>query len=226
MPCRQALKSILEVRGKYPLDNFGFADRMKWNLDERRFENDVEELRLGTQRLRETAQAIREARAPRQTQPDTNQTKPICPNGSGCRQPGCGLRNEHPWAATCKDGKDCCAPGCTKFHPKTGHCPNGPTCLNISSCPKAHPWPFHSPQATDGWCQARQGCPGYDGVCPLKHPRKAPCKNGSSCWKRPTCTYDHSPQAPQSQLPAELPAGVHSQDRNRTARVELPATKH
>ncbi|KAK4449008.1 hypothetical protein QBC34DRAFT_101705 [Podospora aff. communis PSN243] len=223
MPCRQALKSILEVRTKYPLDSFGFGDRLNWNLDKRRFEKDVEELRLGTARLRETVKAIREAGASNQTNP-VQTAKPMCPNGSGCRQAGCGLRNDHPHAPTCKDGKDCCVAGCTKFHPKTGHCPNGPACPNFrSGCPKAHPWPRSPP--SNAWCPARQSCPGYDGACPMKHPRKAPCKNGSSCWKRQTCSYDHSPQGQaQSQPLAELPAAAPSQGRS-WGTAELPATQ-
>lgn len=228
MPRRQALKSILEIRAKYPLENFGPLDRINWNLDKRRFEKDIEELRLGTERLRETVAAIRQAGTPTssQTKADTKQ-KPMCPNGSGCRQPGCGLRNDHPRAANCTDGKDCCIAGWTKFHPKTGHCSNGPACPKISSgCPKAHPW-HRAPQAppADVWCQARQSCTRYDGSCPMKHPRKAPCRNGSSCWKRQTCSYDHSPQAQvQGQLPVELATAGRPSGRN-AGPLELPATR-
>jgi hypothetical protein len=74
--------------------------------------------------------------------PGNGPAKPMCPRGSGCREPYCYKKHSHPSAPDCEEGKDCCVPGCIKFHPKSPHCPNGPDCPWIKSgCSKAHPWP-------------------------------------------------------------------------------------
>ncbi|KAK4168333.1 hypothetical protein QBC43DRAFT_117059 [Cladorrhinum sp. PSN259] len=53
------------------------------------------------------------------------------------------------------------------------------------------------------WCPARFNCPGgYNGQCPLMHPKRAACLDGSACRKGAACTYDHSGQAQAQEAPA------------------------
>jgi hypothetical protein len=54
-----------------------------------------------------------------------------------------------------------------------------------------------------GWCTLRFQCPGgYNGACPLRHPRRAACRDIvelGHCPKGALCSYDHSPEALQAQ---------------------------
>ncbi|KAK4098677.1 hypothetical protein N658DRAFT_488217 [Parathielavia hyrcaniae] len=80
--------------------------------------------------------------------------KPMCPRGSGCREPFCHLRNHHPSAPECEAGRNCCVSGCSKWYPRSPHCPNGPDCPTINSvpgCTKAHPWPRPPVQASNSY---------------------------------------------------------------------------
>ncbi|KAK0708502.1 hypothetical protein B0H67DRAFT_341486 [Lasiosphaeris hirsuta] len=80
--------------------------------------------------------------------------------------------------------------------------------------------PNNNDTGNQGWCKLRFQCPGgYNGACPLKHPRRAACRDFAEhgyCSKGASCTYDHGVEAAAttaqdkaqggSQYIAELPA--------------------
>ncbi|KAK3323335.1 hypothetical protein B0T19DRAFT_201639 [Cercophora scortea] len=70
--------------------------------------------------------------------------KQMCPRGSGCRQPYCHQRFDHPNAKECANGRNCSVEGCLLWHPKSPICPTGPSCA-VPGCVKAHPWPRVAP---------------------------------------------------------------------------------
>ncbi|KAK3688679.1 hypothetical protein B0T22DRAFT_460051 [Podospora appendiculata] len=208
--------------------------------------------------------------------------KQMCPRGSGCRQPYCHQRFDHPNAKECANGRNCSVEGCLLWHPKSPICPTGPSCA-VPGCFKAHPWPRAAPPPAyqpsntnnNSWQPAVQvvqkvqveqrqelyggqrsaelygggrpgelygggrpegsfssasssqgatssasqvacvrgfSCPGYDGGCPNRHPKKVLCWNGSACTKGAACTFYHPPRSPSQagQYVAELPAGQQS----------------
>ncbi|KAL2150433.1 hypothetical protein VTH82DRAFT_6996 [Thermothelomyces myriococcoides] len=287
LPCRAALKNMLDIRQRYAGQTLGLGDSLRWRRDEKRFDKEIAALQQATTQLRETSQLLQQTSMVSSSRPPQERSNtassqsgrgfrsnmasltttgstlssgdspplPMCPRGSGCREPYCHQRHSHPGAPKCEDGKNCCTPGCTNWHPKSPYCPNGPTCPTIDSgCPKAHPWPRvvqkqqqqqqqsqfsddgsywgsqstetlhgqtgrHEYQITGGrapsypprtqitvvssmgeissapdaaWCPLRFSCPGYGGACPLRHPRRAPCRDGNACTKGSACTYDHS----------------------------------
>ncbi|KAL2193208.1 hypothetical protein P885DRAFT_64226 [Corynascus similis CBS 632.67] len=61
LPCRAALKNMLDIRQKYPGQTMGFGDSIKWKRDEKRFEKEVAVLRQATTQLRETSQLLQAA---------------------------------------------------------------------------------------------------------------------------------------------------------------------
>ncbi|KAL2170703.1 hypothetical protein VTG60DRAFT_4545 [Thermothelomyces hinnuleus] len=368
LPCRTALKNMLDICQRYTGQTLGLGDGVRWKRDEKRFEKEMAALRQATTQLRETSQLLQQTAAasprPQAGSPSPGQSSrgfrstvsvsvsiapsgpaaasqvslplsrsstaslttmgsipspgdatplPMCPRGSGCREPYCHQKHSHPGAPQCEHGKNCCIPRCSKWHPKSPYCPNGPGCPNIDwGCSKAHPWPRVTQQqqqqqplllqSTDGsnywgsqttkimhdqvgkyeyrvsgerktpsfgpgtqitgkspvylilrcmlwaldkqtnkqtnrenalqpqpmiqttlllhmmfplltfakkkvvssisetgsapdagWCPLRFSCPGYNGACPLRHPRRAPCRDGNACTKGSACTYDHLP---------------------------------
>lgn len=194
LPCRAALKNMLDIRQKYPGQTMGFGDSIKWKRDEKRFEKEVAVLRQATTQLRETSQLLQAAAVNSQSRagsttargfqshvsvsiaqgapaisqvslsrsstaslqgmtgsqtPGDTATLPMCPRGSGCREPYCHQKCNHPGAPKCEDGRNCCKQDCPKWHPKSPHCHYGPNCPKIESgCTKAHPWPRVSQQLT------------------------------------------------------------------------------
>ncbi|KAM7188604.1 hypothetical protein V8F20_010491 [Naviculisporaceae sp. PSN 640] len=139
--------------------------------------------------------------------------KPMCRNGSGCREPLCHLKESHPLADICKGGKNCGIKGCPLFHPKSVHCEIGPSCPMVG-CDKAHPWPRVQEVAAprgkplsipnnsltkrnyqdEEKCADGYKCPGgYNGKCPLSHPWRAPCRafQQGHCPKGAACTFYH-----------------------------------
>ncbi|KAK4224051.1 hypothetical protein QBC38DRAFT_27404 [Podospora fimiseda] len=58
-------------------------------------------------------------------------------------------------------------------------------------------------------CPRKYACPGgYNGECPLYHPRRQPCARGVLCRKGSRCTFDHS-HITQAPAYTELPAQGH-----------------
>ncbi|KAK3346553.1 hypothetical protein B0T25DRAFT_552275 [Lasiosphaeria hispida] len=58
-PCRDALKTMLDIRQKYGRDaKLGFADSIRWRLDEEQFKQQAASLRQDTARLRELVQEL------------------------------------------------------------------------------------------------------------------------------------------------------------------------
>lgn len=153
-----------------------------------------------------------------QPQTQSQDAKPtmMCPNGSGCRAPLCHKTYRHPDAPKCANGKNCGVKNCDNWHPKSALCPAGPSCPMVG-CDKAHPWPRDPPPQANSppaWCELRFGCPGgYNGVCPKKHPRRAPCRDFNErghCARGASCTFQHGVETASrqggEQYIAELPA--------------------
>ena len=257
-PCRDALDAMAQIRRKYPFSshgNLGFMDRMRWKFRHAsQFARRVAALRQETARLREMVHELRRSMSAVATPSNSTQTRTatatarptptkMCPNGSGCRTPCCHLRYLHPGAETCENGKNCGIRDCQKWHPKSAVCPKGTACPR-AGCDKAHPWPQELPNSNymhvasnNDLCSLSFKCQdGYNGVCPLKHPKRAPCRDfdNGSCAKGASCSFDHRTiQVSRASAAANVGQGSRGYSAELSAQVggqymylaELPVSK-
>ncbi|KAK3987143.1 hypothetical protein QBC44DRAFT_128944 [Cladorrhinum sp. PSN332] len=153
---------------------------------------------------------------------------PKCPLGRNCSTAGCS--NWHPKSSWCPNGPSCNwrMNNCEKAHPW----PLQEASRSVSSSEPESQGSLSEPSSQDStffqggapslissfssmsveddnprWCQFRFNCPdGYNGGCPYRHPRRAPCRDGSACRKGTACTFDHSAQVQAQPQPQEVPA--------------------